>query len=590
VAALNQFSVRRLVDTKASLSQELLYNLAVIDSEQSLIFDIVLEIATFALEKDCHWASFLLAGLDEISRGLYDDPRCYPTFIHLFGTVIKSFALSKGTQAWELLVRMFQEPRVCRADNLKISEFYAWAYDPSVSVLSNMATLDKLQESTRNSVLPSHHALLGDSYAISVLLGNLFEGGLFDQPIDNIAVQRLKEAVSGNPALLTDKRALRAELENHMQGNALRGSGVSTASANSFVAAVPPRPSKQTPPGPSRQGASGFRSNGPTQGSAPLASASPAQGSGPQAQGGSLAKGSKSSKGGVNAGHHGGSSGPAPDSFSRQATQGTQEAPFVDHASLSQEQRLDFYFHAVPLVRDFFGLVKIPLTMYLEAVAVKGKPTHRWVLDKKDSNRPRFLRPEHLALAKEFQASGAGPHNLCQLLIAVKMAREKGDFYIGEVNDKARVMATFAPTKAKPVPDFHAMLQADVPAQAPPRGKKARPRSAEVEALAAGVRDLDFESDPAPDDASSLSRSTANFADVFSGGAHAAPGSSEGASSASQGPALSKSQKKAAKKAAKKALAQDEHLSAAERTAMLLSGSHSKDAPGSAQADPWGPL
>jgi hypothetical protein len=258
-----------------------------------------------------------------------------------------------------------------------------------------------------------------------------------------------------------------------------------------------------------------------------------------------------------------------------------------DSTALSQDQRLEFYLEAVPKVRDFFAVAGIKLSAYLEPVSVNGKPTHRWLMDRVDSSRPQYIDPKHLAIAKELQASGACPSNLSQLLIIVKMARASSSaYYINELHERARVMATIGAKVAAP-PDFFHMLSADVPAPERRRGSKAsRPRQDEVAALSAGVRDMSLEVGPDQDDFSSVTDNTVNFVDVFSGGAQAPSGGSSAASlleiAPSHGSTVSKQQKKNAKRAAKKAEARAHQSD----TTNLLHESMSADAQGEAKADP----
>lgn len=235
-------------------------------------------------------------------------------------------------------------------------------------------------------------------------------------------------------------------------------------------------------------------------------------------------------------------------------------------------------------MRDFLGIVGVPLERYLEAVSVGGFNTHRWRLEAPREGKggktgkgslPMFIPRDILNKARSLQEAGTLP-SICSALYKVKYARIEGnEFYVPELHTNARVVASILVTDMAGASEdeFADLLDADAASREPPTST----RRAAAATLAEGVRALtrlaeeDVPDDDDGDDASEITAETLNFVTAFSnmavaddpkGGAGGPPRTAEEKQRQADRRRLQKLKKKEAK-AAKETKSREAHDTAA---------------------------
>jgi len=486
IGHLTEFHFQRLLTQAVTLPNQVSCHLELLHVEQKFLLEEIKAIAEIAQESLIDWAPKLEQYLRELDLHQYDDLRSPPTILSRWAASIKSLFITDGVMAFEFLGSCFKEDIVCKDDNTKIATFYAFEYDPKLSATANLSALDKLRESTRRSVLHMYQSLLEDKFTVSIFLGNFYQPELFSASHDVIAVQTLRSFYLANPALLDDWPRLRVEIEKLQQGPCFRGHlGAGTEAAAFSAHGVQPKikPPKHIPkPAPRPTAAAG----------APAAAA-----------------GSATPRSDV----------PAPTvKFVPPGNQAHTQG--VATKILTPAQLLQRYYEMLTKVRDFFAVANVPLDQFLEPVSVRGKPTHRWILDKHNKTRPKFIPPVLLNTAKllEKEKTCTG---VCEALYFVKESRvSTSPYFIVDIHEHARVMMSItgdeAPRERVPA-DYFALLEADTAAAS------LQSRADAVGALSAGLGNLHVQDDDQDDGISAVTDSTLNFGDVFAGGVQVTP-------------------------------------------------------------------
>ena len=487
IGELTSFGFGCLQGLEVLLPNAITFNLEMLHVEQRFLFDTIKTIAAIAVEDNITWGQALQAKLAGILQHEYDDPKQRPTVLSRYAVEMKSFFLTDGVQAYELFKECFKESLVCKSDNVAVASYFSWSYDLGKSATTNAAELEMLREAQRKTLYEPYAPVLADMFICGIFIGSFLQQDLFTVGHEISAVQGFRELLHAEPAILENWPRLRSEIEKLQQGPCFRGHVTGAAVADAFVAqkVSPPKhqkQSKQTKPRP--------------------ASASvPAE---------------------------------AP---SATVSKDFKFAPATEHkksASSSKEStqlKLTRYFEALSAVREFFGILDVPLSKFLEPVAVNGVNTHRWKLeafknhsgaggrpDRSAKPRPLFIPADMIATAQKLQRAGTLAR-ICSSLYKVKNARLEGDAsFIEEIHQHARVVASIlVADEVEPTEDEYANMLAEETAARP---QPAPTRRAAAAALADGVRALLVDSveseDSGDDDVSAVTEGTLNFTTVFS--------------------------------------------------------------------------
>lgn len=477
IGELTTFGFGCLQNHGILLSNVIVFNVEMLHVEQKFIFDTVKALAEIAVEDNVDWGQSLQAKLAALQLHEYDDNRQRPTVLARWAAELKALHLTDGVLAFELLKDCFKAPLVCKADNISISELFAWDYDLQLSATANLANLELLRETLRRTVYEPYHELLSDKSLCGIFVGSFVHPDLFTLGHETIAIQTLRDLLLAEPAILLSWPLLRVEIEKLQQGACFRGhvTGQTAAAAYGAQGAPPPQLPKPKPTSKPR----------PTAASVPKAVAPP----------------------------------PAPPK---------QEAKTTVPAVSFGKTPLARYFEALSCVREFLGIVEVPLNHYLEPVVVNGVATHRWKMEQSQRGKaagvqaklvPKFIPKQMVEQAKQLQVSGALPF-ITSSLYKVKNARTEGnEHFIKEVHQHARIVASIlaAGASATSEEDFAALLEAEATG-----GERPAPdRRAAAAALADGVRALaqlaeGDEAEEDGDDVSEVTADTLNFVTAFS--------------------------------------------------------------------------
>ena len=489
IGELTSFGFDRLRRLAVLLPNELTFHLEMFHCEQRFLLETIKLIAEIAIEDKIEWGQKLQAGLATIEMHEYDDVRQRPTLLARYAFELKSLFLTDGVQAFEVFKDCFKESIICKADNVSVAQLFSWDYDLELSATGNLAQLEMLRESVRKTLPVDYHGVLDDKYLCGIYLGSFTHSDLFAAGHEMVHVQGLRDLIQAQPALLQNWQQLRVEIEKIQQGPSFRGhvTGPAAAAAYGAKEAKPPKSQKQKPqPQPRPAATSGSAATKPN---------------------------------------------PAPPK--QNAPTGPKEAkPKPAPVAAPKQYTLDQYKADVSRVREFFGIIDVPLEKYMEPINIGGMPTHRWRFAPPPKGgkgqaagapvKSMFLPKDLLDQATQLQESNALPF-ISSSIFKVKHARLEGnEYYLQDVAQHARLVASIlvADSTESTEAAFAAMLAAEVPIESVPLSGKARRRAA-AKLLRDEARALSQQAgnDDVQDDVSQISEgseSTLNFVTAFS--------------------------------------------------------------------------